>query len=393
MKRIGDIISQISPMRYMSLVGMISFVGLAGCTSEDTPEMSAGTPQTMTVIASPSSFLEVNPMTATRALPSGYVPYNELYPQTTPPNTTIGVFMTPERADAFIDFIYEGYENGVPTNKWTSTVNITEGTQYYIYGFMPKEDAQNVTITDPDGTTVNWADGAIMDLTMNTVTAADVCVIVGVEKWAPTNPGDTPPAIEASGIQLGKFAYLGGPTGSNHVYLLLKHIYSGLHFKLSLDRTYAALRTIKVTGMELQADDAFASTVNVRVTLTPNDTNTDPVVVSAPSTTGTSAATATLYPWTGGPQEFTVPTSPSFSEHIGCFAPNSCQNFTLRTTFDVYDSTGTLTRKGAVAENKVSVAAADLSAGEVYTVNLTVRPTYLYVLSDPDLDNPTIVSN
>ena len=28
-------------------------------------------------------------------------------------------------------------------------------------------------------------------------------------------------------------------------------------------------------------------------------------------------------------------------------------------------------------------------AGDVYTLRITVKPTFLYVLSDPDLDNPT----
>ena len=397
MKRIRDIISQMSPVRLMSLVGLISLVGLMGCTRDEVPEMSENTPQTMTIIASQSSFLEVNPW-STRALPSGYVSYNELYPQTTPPNTTIGVFMTPERADAYVDFIYQGYENGVPTNKWKSLVAITDQQQYYIYGFMPKEDAQNVTITDLNGRAFNaadvdWSSGAIMNLTMNTVTAADVCVIVGVKKYETNTPGVTPPPIGDSGIQLGQFGYAGGPRGTNFVYLLLKHIYSGVHFKMSLDPTYASLRTVKVTGMELQAEDAFAQTINMQVTLTANNTNTDPVTVTAPTSVGSSTATATLFPWAGGPTEMVVPTSPSFSDHVGCFAPNTCKNFTLRITFDVYDKEGNLTRKGAVAENKISLAAADLAAGEVYTVNLTIRPTYLYVLSDPDLENPTITQS
>jgi len=29
--------------------------------------------------------------------------------------------------------------------------------------------------------------------------------------------------------------------------------------------------------------------------------------------------------------------------------------------------------------------------GWKYAVNLTINPTYLYMLSDPDLDNPTVV--
>ena len=402
MKRIGNIISQISPVRMMILVGLASLVGLVGCTGDDAPETSEEAPQTLTIIASTSSFLEVNPW-STRALPTGYVPYETLYPRTTPPNTTIGVFMTPERADASFDFIYDGYHqssdpiNDYSYHKWTSSVGITDGTQYYIYGFMPKEDAQNVTITNLDGHAYDvadedsWSAGAIMSLTMNTVTAADVCVIVGVMK-DPTL-GVNPPPIGDSDIQLGQFGYVGGAKGTNYVYLLLKHLYAGLHFTMSLDANYASLRTVKVTGMEIEANDAFAETINMQVTLTANNTNTDPVTVSAPNTTGSATASAVLFPWAGGQTEITVPTVPDVSDYIGCFAPNTCTNFTLRTTFDVYDKQGNLTRKGAVAENKVSIVNVDMAAGDVYTFNLTIKPTYLYVMSDPDLENPTIVIN
>jgi hypothetical protein len=32
----------------------------------------------------------------------------------------------------------------------------------------------------------------------------------------------------------------------------------------------------------------------------------------------------------------------------------------------------------------------NLQAGQLFTVNLLIQPTFLYVLSEPDLDNPTI---
>ena len=35
----------------------------------------------------------------------------------------------------------------------------------------------------------------------------------------------------------------------------------------------------------------------------------------------------------------------------------------------------------------------NLKAGELFTVNLLIKPTFLYVMSEPDLDNPTIVVN
>ena len=388
---------------FVSSLSLIAVLGLTSCSGDDEAiqSQSKGTPQKLTLITSLAPFFDVQRMD-TRALPAGYVAYNELYPTTTPPNTTIGVFMTPERADAISDFIYAGYDDqGHPTNQWTSTVTITEGTQYYIYGFMPKEDAANASITDlngngPNDSGVDWSLGAKMQLQMNTVTPADVCLIVGVKKYEPaTIP---PPAIEETGIQLGQFSYMGGPRSTNFVYLLLKHIYSALHFKMSLDATYASLRTIKVTQVELIADAALSNTIDLDITLTANDNGLDPVpdgsITYTPTSGGSTTAAAVIFPWTGGPTNFELPIYPNYSDHIGCFAPNSCQSLTLRTTFDVYDKQGNLTRKSAVADNKINVEAAELKAGESLTVNLLVKPTYLYVLSDPDLDNPTItISN
>ena len=57
----------------------------------------------------------------------------------------------------------------------------------------------------------------------------------------------------------------------------------------------------------------------------------------------------------------------------------------------LYDSKGNLIRQDCTATNKLP----DLSAvrGQRVLLNMTVNPTYLYVLSEPDLDNPTIKIN
>ena len=53
-----------------------------------------------------------------------------------------------------------------------------------------------------------------------------------------------------------------------------------------------------------------------------------------------------------------------------------------------------LIREGCVADNKIDPTVIpgfnEIQAGDVFTVNLTIEPDYLYQLSDPDLDNPTI---
>ena len=377
----------------MSLVGLISLVGLVGCNSDDTPDTPQGTPKTLTLITSSTSFFEVNPMETTRALPTGYKPYNELYPTTTPPNTTIGVFMTPERADAVQDFIYMGYDSqtGLPTNKWESSIVITDQQQYYIYGFMPKEDAQNAIITPLNS---DYANGATLKIVgLNAVTGADVCLIVGVKQWDP-NSSTNPPDIGDSGIKLGQFGYEGGPEGQNYVYILLKHIYAALHFKAHVDPTYSALRTIRVKKLEILSD-VVSNAIDLTIELTANTEGTDPVsnIQYAPTPNAPTTASSQLFPYEGGPTSVDLPdTTPQ--SFLACYAPSICNAFVLQTTFDVYDKHGNKTRENCVVQNLINnnliPQISTMKAGEIYTIDMLIKPTYLYVMSDPDLDNPTI---
>ena len=74
-----------------------------------------------------------------------------------------------------------------------------------------------------------------------------------------------------------------------------------------------------------------------------------------------------------------------------CFAPTLSNNLTIVTTYDVYDRKGNLIRENSTATNKLPNL--DAVRGQKVQVNLTVNPTYLSVLSEPDLDNPTIKIN
>ena len=71
---------------------------------------------------------------------------------------------------------------------------------------------------------------------------------------------------------------------------------------------------------------------------------------------------------------------------------------TIECSYDVYDTHvttehpyGNLIREGCTATNKVKVSG--MAPGVRKTLTLTVTPTYLYMLSDDDLNNPTIVIN
>ncbi len=74
------------------------------------------------------------------------------------------------------------------------------------------------------------------------------------------------------------------------------------------------------------------------------------------------------------------------------------RGLSLICTYDVYaydainNKIGSRVREDCVAVNDLSVLAglASLTRGKRTTINLTVEPTYLYRLSDDEIDNPGI---
>jgi hypothetical protein len=81
------------------------------------------------------------------------------------------------------------------------------------------------------------------------------------------------------------------------------------------------------------------------------------------------------------------------------FVPKTSSFYKLISTYDVYDTDASgnyrnLIRMDCTAENKINPRKLfnkeSLDRGSMYTVKVTVKPTYLYVLSEPDLDSPTM---
>jgi hypothetical protein len=69
--------------------------------------------------------------------------------------------------------------------------------------------------------------------------------------------------------------------------------------------------------------------------------------------------------------------------------------FKLRSTYDVFDKQENLIRQGCHAENTIDLRQhfgneINTMRGNRYSLTLTVQPTYLYMLSEPDLDDPTV---
>jgi len=160
----------------------------------------------------------------------------------------------------------------------------------------------------------------------------------------------------------------------------MDHLYAAAQFRLEIDSEYAALRTIKLKTMTLRTD--YGSVI-ATITLTHNTTGVSPVSSVAYTASGSSDAVVIFNSDAGE----ALKTTESLDINA-CFAPTLSNNLTLVTTYDVYDSKDNLIRQNCKATNKLPNL--DATRGQKVQVNMTVNPTYLYVLSDPDLDNPTI---
>lgn len=342
--------------KYIGILLIATAMLLSACSS-DNPEA-----QTVTTVnepvgkevqlmsyASPFTNKELSHRTA----PAGFTAY------TPDKNTNMGIYMLSEGAPEEKRITYN-----TSTGKWNAYFEVEKNKTFTVYGYMPKTGEMNSTLTSITD------NGATLNITgIKPVTTDDICIITGVKD-------------KDSGLKEGQFSW-STPMEEVETYkisLLMDHLYAAAQFRLKIDAEYASLRTIKLKTMKLITDKA---SVNATISLTHNTTGVSPITGVTYTPSGTSSTTE-IYNSDEGValDKTTLLTINSY------FAPGLSNNLMLVTTYDVYDSKGNLIRQGCTATNKLP----NLNAvrGQRVLLNMTVNPTYLYVLSDPDLDNPTI---
>ncbi len=124
------------------------------------------------------------------------------------------------------------------------------------------------------------------------------------------------------------------------------------------------------------------------MTLAANDGSSSPITSIDYTPTGEDIEGGVEF-WSSSGETITT----SFSAYIGHFMPSGINKLVLTSTYDVYDTKGNLIRKDCKVTNYMELK--DLITGQVsakrgkrYIINLTIKPTYLYMLSDPDLSDP-----
>ena len=391
----------------MGAMGLMSLLALTGC-SDDSGEYR----QAVTFEAQPcaTGFMEEGDVRHARTAGTtrawdpttslGYYLYNDYHvlglfkEQTDLFYKSIDVFFTRDsKAPLHGTFFYKTNETN--ESKWRLDMDIEDTDDYYVYGYIPKEV---VSSADINGNST-YSEGAELTLTgIKTVTHSDLCVIVGASEGtdenSPAHLSTGQFKVNANRVQRQSANPSGG--GSNYIYLLFDHLYSALAFNFTIDATYHALRTIKLTKLEL-IGYANANETNIKakynavIKLKSTTDGTSPIkeVTFSPDPNSDDLAFEPIY--TGDEVELNPVTPTKF---MGCFVPGQNTYFKLRSTYDVYDKNGYLIRKGCEAENTINLTKMfDTSValrGQMFKITIKVIPTYLYMLSEPDLDNPSL---
>lgn len=405
-------------------------------TTPTTPEATSQLEIPIYVSMSAGLFEDGKGRQANRAWapPTDYYLYSNLYgldSYVNQPNlgqSTIDLFMTydgtgklptdpnPLHARLSYNSSTEKWKLGLPHG--VDETRILSG-DYYAYGFVPKDAADNATIAKLEGSS-NWADGAVLTIQGLKAVATDPCVMIGakhgfavqraenvfdyydggyIDKDEPANGYDDGTDERTNRLRAGDFRfYLNtGKTedkiNPNYLFFLFDHLYSALNISMKVDEKYDELRHIKLKELKLRTVTSGSVSPyksDVIITLTANGTGTNPITSISYDNIDNTPTDGVIYSNSSG-----FPLTTAYSLFLGHFMPNGVTTLILTSTYDVYDTKGNLVRQGCKATNTLLISKLfneqdESKRGWKYTVRLVINPTYLYVMSDPDLDNPTV---
>ena len=352
--------------------------------------------------------------------PSGYFLYSELYDShgniyenfaaADLSQRSIDAFFTrdkanePEYASSGSDYYktkdyypYHGrlrYMSSI--NKWRLSIRkvdpaVVPAGAYYVYGFIPGDAADDATLVKLSGD--DYKNGAKLTIKGLRTAGYDACVIIGAKEG---------PDIDTdNGLVAGDFKFMLNTTivapaedPENYLYLLFDHLCSALSISIKVDGTYNLLRTIKLKQLTIQTATELGlmkEKADVEVDLVANTAGINPITSLNYEPVGNGAP---VYQSDDG---LTLTTD--YKSFLSHFLPISgVTKIVITCTYDIYDKKGNLIRKDSKATNTVRLS--DIIAyfpgverGWKYGINMTVVPTYLYMLSEPDLENPRMVVN
>ena len=268
---------------------------------------------------------------------------------------------------------YEGafkYHNETATHYWRAqNLKVKPGTHnFWLYGYMPAIEGITGQVLDQRQLKLSG---------IQPISSEDICIVTGVR------------VHETSALPLrGTFEFEYKNSDYNDVTvlnLLLEHMLGHVDFKFKIGSRYSQLRKIRVTSLTIKitSKSSISATINL-------PTNTEDVVtINYTATDADQTYTTTLLPSTVAPDPIVLTTSGvSVGSGINvAVGTGLSENFILESEYEVYDLKNNLLST-RTASNNLSGALPVM--GQKKEVVLTVEPTYLYQLSDDDLNNPEV---
>lgn len=395
-----------------AIIVAASVMSFVGCTADDDNNGNEKDYDNLVPVIGTNSGMHI--MTRAFASEGESTPewgfYEDLYPMSLENNPKIGVFVLDGNVSASFKanpayFQYTVEKNPDGTYKrdlynhiigeWEGlNTPVQDNTTYNIYGFMSANNTTWDASVAPNGS--SYSNGAILKLNnVKTVTGTDVCAVVGVLKSNVEDKNDIlkmeSTIQDATGV--GNFRYL-AKKQDNFIYVWLDHLYSCVNLELSVDTKYSDLRKIKLKKVEFTINNT-PTTFDITVNLDSHGISSTTFSESG----SPGQVTDVVYESTAGEELPKVGAAPMSIP--GYFAPAgelSSQNVQIKFTYDVYTHKSDVpTRQNATATNLIKIsdllasAGLTLGQGQLFTVKALIKPTYLYVLADEDLDNPTVV--
>ena len=384
------------------------------CSSDETSEAPTVQHEIPVAVSSSAMFFEdgTEEQRAARRTwtpPTGYHFYSKLYEEETYVNmpnmgqSPIDLFMTQDDNEGactsdkplHVRLRYSPAPSP-STSQWKMVLpndikdeNLVEQGDYYAYGFIPRDAADGAELRKLDESST-WAEGAILTINGLKSVASDPCVIIGAKHG--------PDADHDGGLTAGDFRfYLNrGENAPNYLYFLFDHLYSAFSISMRVNDDYHALRHIHLKAIYLRTETSSGATPSkqdVTIRLESNGSGSNPIVditYDPPTLVEDKPTDHLIYSNSAG-----FPLTPTYSMFLGHFMPNSVSKFILTSVYDVYDTKDNLIRKDSRATNTLSISQlfkgqTESRRGWKYELMLTINPTYLYVMSDPDLNNPTV---
>lgn len=290
----------------------------------------------------------------------------------------VKLFLVPQGADAKKPGIVKK-DGSTGDIIWSGNpLMVKPGADYHIFGFLPAavtEGTSGVTVDDAN---------SLATMTINelpAVTSQDLCVIIGVKEGR---------LLANESVTPGTFAYHAPENTAEDYYvsLLADHLYAGVTFKFYVDPTYDALRTIKLKKVVMKST---SKTMQVSIPLTMNNDGNNPIGTPTYTPTETAQEDVTLYQSAG--ETLTVKDANTPLTFTAYFSPDVRvqSGLSIVSTYDVYDKGGHPLSENRQAENSLVAPLRGLQRAQNRIVTLTVNPTYLYILSNWDIDNPEFV--